>query len=1344
MADRPDAKTAVAAAPSLGPYLIRPLFVIATIIVVVTAIGQFGGRLLFANLERLEASINERLAPRSMELIGLRGDWRFFNPIVTAREVRAPGVALHDVRVELDIIESLARNRITLAAGDITSAQAVVVEVSPGTWRLAGSEPGELDFDWRNFLWQSDRLEVALELTVQALDARPSVLSVEGSLRNFGGRHRGRVRLAAVPAGSATCTNCGLAAEYAIDEVVPWLRERSGRASLAVDNLRLDDSIARLLRVDGLVIGDLDAELRLDVDRLHGPLHLRDSWVRLPGGARTSIAAEAQGWLIDDGSSARVGVSGLALAAGETRLVLSDVLANYDRGEGLALTLPGFSAEALTGLVNSMLPADSKAVLWAQRLNLRGRFEDVYASFRGQRGLGYRAAFNDVYVKNFRGIPAMERISGTLEGGQGFLHMDLASVDTDVTFPELFRDTRHYESMTGELLMVFQPDYYGLRGTELDFREADMGFTGGFSLMSTQPEGENQMLLDLASDVPRYAILSAYVPTTLPADLLDWLGQAGLESDLGGLRLTMHGPLREELSTMVRSYRLRANLDAADLQYHPDWPRLENGRGQLLMSHERLRGWFDSASVSELRLAEASLAMPTGGSLIDLAGNMSFDMGAGLDFIRGTPLADSLDFIEPDWRGAGPVRFAAEMRLPIGERARAAAELDPNIRVTLRGELGGVDLALPETGLEFSSLIGPLRYAYPYEVTSRGLAGKLFDSPVDIRVTSTSLAERTATPEFAHCDIRFDLFGEMPTNDLWRLLEIDGDPVASGIFDYDARYTVSTRPDVVPTLVADTDLGGVTVTLPAPLGKGPSAPNPSRVAVRFGETDQLVRLEYGESVNAHFVTRDGSIAGGNLRLGGGAADGWQGEPLPVRVDGSLPSADVVEWSGGDGNSALPPYAIDAVEVAEVRIGDTVIPDVRLTGTSDAQRFELAFESDRARGRLTSEGDAVPLLSLAYFNYITPPGEDDSEADPITPEMMDQLQDLRVDASRIEIDGENYGAWALEIERTAEGVAFRDLAGEIKHLQLVSAEGFSWRRADNRTLFNGDVAATDLGDVLEAWDYPRSVESKQMLTEAHLSWPGSPLNFDLLASSGQASFEVNEGRFLDVGTGGGTGALRLVSLMNLSAVTKRMSFDFKDVFGRGIAFDELSSSVRLDEGVIDFVEPLHLDGTSGDFKVNGRVDMVAGVLDNEMVVTLPVNKSLPWLGAYLAIANPLVGIGVLVGERILRKPIEGLSSAKYQIGGSFEAPELALVGVFDDRLQEYQAPPENVPEVPADIDLLDGEPEPDDEPSVPGGAVGELGAVGGVDGDVDADASDEASDEQVAPVGRSDGDPSGDR
>ena len=54
--------------------------------------------------------------------------------------------------------------------------------------------------------------------------------------------------------------------------------------------------------------------------------------------------------------------------------------------------------------------------------------------------------------------------------------------------------------------------------------------------------------------------------------------------------------------------------------------------------------------------------------------------------------------------------------------------------------------------------------------------------------------------------------------------------------------------------------------------------------------------------------------------------------------------------------------------------------------------------------------------------------------------------------------------------------------------------------------------------------------------------------------------------------------------------------------------------------------------------------------------------------YLALANPVAGLGVVIGEQILRKPIEQFSSAKFKIEGTFEDPSVKFQSLWDTEIE----------------------------------------------------------------------------
>ena len=113
----------------------------------------------------------------------------------------------------------------------------------------------------------------------------------------------------------------------------------------------------------------------------------------------------------------------------------------------------------------------------------------------------------------------------------------------------------------------------------------------------------------------------------------------------------------------------------------------------------------------------------------------------------------------------------------------------------------------------------------------------------------------------------------------------------------------------------------------------------------------------------------------------------------------------------------------------------------------------------------------------------------------------------------------------------------------------------------------------------------------------------------------------------------------------------------------MSFNRIHAGLNFRSGIVEFSEPLYVEGNGLLFRVNGTVDLTDGRLDNELVVTLPVSDSLPWYAAYIAIANPAAGVGVLLGRRIFGTQIENLSSGKYQISGTLKDPQAEFVSIF---------------------------------------------------------------------------------
>ena len=271
-----------------------------------------------------------------------------------------------------------------------------------------------------------------------------------------------------------------------------------------------------------------------------------------------------------------------------------------------------------------------------------------------------------------------------------------------------------------------------------------------------------------------------------------------------------------------------------------------------------------------------------------------------------------------------------------------------------------------------------------------------------------------------------------------------------------------------------------------------------------------------------------------------------------------------------------------------------------------------------------------------------------------------LPEAKVSVDRLLLGDEEFGAWRFQISPSEDTVDFLNFAADVKGVHIAN-ELLSWNLEDNLSSFSGVVKLDDLEQTLPKWGYAANLQTDVAGLDVDATWTGSPANVNLLNLDGTVRLRAEEGRFLEVTPGQG---VKILSLVNFSKIAKRISFDFSDVGGKGISFDELDANVSLKDGHLNFLERMNVESSSGNFQFAGNVDLNKGLLDNEMVVTLPVSNSLPWYGVYLALANPLAGLGVLLGERVLRKPIQQFSTAKFSVKGTLDDPDVKFVSLWD--------------------------------------------------------------------------------
>lgn len=1215
---------------------------ILTLGMLVVALFQVTGRVAVALLDDLEPAVNQVLSDRGVRVAGLRGDWRMLNPVVHIERLTLPAGYVDGVVVEIDVVETVLRGALLARRLAIADLDLELVKPAGASWRLAGAgDP--VDFDLLPLLRHSDQLEVAGTLRFSRPDFETAAIDVDYLGANRGGEHRHALKLRNR---SASCRNgCALDVDYHGQEALWPLRPQQAALNATSSGFRLPRTV---LGISPLEITELEARWRIRGDSSGGTLRLHAAQFDMPGDV--TLATRLRGAVGGRLGRYRGAIDTWEVTREDEVWVLPEVSIRGD-ASGVSVWLPSLDLGRAGEFLRRALSAVGPAERWLGGLNIGGNAHNVRAryGFDGS-GLAYALTLDALAMDGFKGVPMVRGAAGELIGYGRGLQFNLNAQGLDLAFPEIFTGEWRLPYAQGSVQAWFSPDYFGIRGRNLRGEALGSRAAGGFA-MSRPPDREGQRLLLLIS-TDRMGIAEAqqFIPYRLPEGLKRWLEEAPRAGTLYSARLAYQGQFQEEPGELARRLALTSRIRDGRFRYQAEWPEVSSLDGALLVSGSLVEVDVARATSAGARMGNSRVRVLDNAAVVNLSLDAETDGTALLDFVRTSPLRNWLGFVESDWESAGPLRVSGDLSVPLGAD-------DRDLAVRLRADLEGVDLAMPGFRLALEDLEGAFRYRYPYFVDAAGLDGRLFGEPVSIGARTDS-DTTDADPDRVHLVFR----GRATPDDVWRTVAMADPGVAGGAFDFAADMGIAVTEGVASVLIVNSDLQGVTLDLPAGLGKGAEAAVPGEVRVTFEPELTVLDFDYREAAGWLHVDE-------RARRG---AIGFHGPPVApdlasshLVLTGRLDAFALEEVVPGDGGGMpLPlPVRLDGLQVDRIDVGDFALTDATLGGEIGPDAFEVRIDSTEVIGVVSQTGDELMELSFAEVNV--PADAADTEAgDPLTPDVMAELPAAEVWIDRLRLGGDEYGVWRFTLQPGDGALRVANLRADVRGLTVRAAEPLVWRGDSDETRFVGAIDGGNLAEVLPRWGYAPSIETDSAVLEGDFAWAGSPLAVDLLKLRGTGSAVAAEGRFLDVESGAAGGAQRIFSLLNFTAIAKRMALNFGDVFGRGISFDEISAEIALNEGLLEFTEPMEVEGTGSSFRVTGSVNLDTGALDNEMIVTLPVSQSLPWYAAYVALANPLAGVGLLVGERVFRKPLEQFSSARYRIGGTLEDPDVKFVSVFD--------------------------------------------------------------------------------
>jgi uncharacterized protein (TIGR02099 family) len=892
-------------------------------------------------------------------------------------------------------------------------------------------------------------------------------------------------------------------------------------------------------------------------------------------------------------------------------------------------------------------------------------------------------AFTGLGIDPVGKLPGVSGLRGELRGDAEAFALQLPAQATTLQFPQSLRQPLALTSLSGTL--AFWPDNgdWHIGVDTLDF--AGAGYAGDARGEITLPAQGGSPFLDMYADLDHIDLQAAktYLPiNALPPATVSWMNNALVEGSIDGAQLLVRGSLADwPFRHNEGRFEARAPIKGLLFDYGKGWPRGEGIDLVASFVDNGLSAEATAGRVLGVKVEHAAAQLPDfADPLLDLSVQGSGSGASLMEFVRKSPIgaaqADTLAKLSLG--GTGLVDF--HLVLPLAR---------PNEgQVSGTAQLNDADLAAPEWNIKLDKISGPLHF------DGRGMQSGPLDAifrgqPSKLQVAIAGGNADPGTTFSAQLNGRYELAELVQDYPTLKWLV----PLADGRSDFTLGFAIAHAADggaLKQTLSVDSPLTGMTLNLPVPLKKAAPETLPLHLTLGLPAGGGDMQLSLGQVVRARFRLPDGAQKplAATLFLGSEMPSDLPSQGLRIR--GHTDQLDVTGWvqhvaAGGSGDgpslesidvgatqAALFGYPFGAMQIKARPLADAISVDVTaptLSGnfnvpTRDinkrgitARLQKLYWPKDTtsvdANGRPNANAAAAGSASPAAAASVAQP--DAAAANPantgINPAALPPfhlwLADLRLGDAKL-------GEARLETWPTANGLHIEQLRALSSRVQINASGDWSGSASDSHTQMKIGFAAEDLGGMLGAFGFEGLVNGGKTTDELDASWPGAPSALSLANMDGTLQVHVSDGRIPEVSS---PGAGRLLGLASLAELPRRMTLDFGDVFGKGLAFDSMAGDFQLSSGVAT-TSNFKIHSSAAEISITGRTDLRAKKFDQEIVVVPHAGNSLPIVGA--VVGGPIGAAAGFAVQGLLGRGLNRAVGARYKITGKWDKPVMTLL------------------------------------------------------------------------------------
>ena len=887
------------------------------------------------------------------------------------------------------------------------------------------------------------------------------------------------------------------------------------------------------------------------------------------------------------------------------------------------------------------------------KLQPAGDLEALTIQYSDKKGL-IELAFNlkEGVLLAWQDYPGVTNLTTQFEWNKGVAHLRLDSHDLTLYTKPWLEDSLFFDVVSGDVTINYGEEIWQIDSRELHVWNEDLAIQLDGEVKKT---ADGKIINDLKIALDNIAInqWKKYVPRqSFHPDFVTWSDKAFVAGKISSGEIILKGELAAfPYEQEPEKGQFNMHLHALDVQLHygPGWPDLTGltgtitgtGNDLVIKTKQGKTAGFDFIDVTTV-ITHLTEKKP----ILRLEGEVTGTTAKALQFLKDSPLKERFGAVADSAIAKGKSNISLQLMVPLANVDKTSVEGYVSFKNSqLKYK------ASPEIGL--TDVNGKL-YFNEKGVHAKSILARAFNEAVTIDVKPNGdKAIISASSHINVAKLKTIWLGKVPQ-------------YITGRTAYKLDLVVVEKE--LGKFYLDVDLSsnlkGLTLDLPAPLGKKPSQVKPLNITIQNSNNNLIYTAKYADILNVIAKPKD-KLWQGEIWFGKGKAT------LPkngIKISGQLKDISIDNWLSWaeqqQGSKSAFINSIDDISLSFTNLTgfEQQVPSLNIASQKDAGGWRTHLNSPQIKGYVylpdDLSGSAVIQADLERLAITLPK----KSADKVSKNKKSSLWpsvDFSIDT--LLLDNKPLGKLILTATKTNKAwmINSAQLSSNIFTLSILQGE---WQKHDTseKTELTLQLESDDLDMLLANFDYQQAIDAEKVFVKAKIAWPSEPLDFDIAKLAGTMKMDIGKGTLQDIEPGA---AGRIFGLMSIAALPRRLSLDFSDLFGKGFTFDSITGDFKFKSGLA-LTDNFMLKSASAEIIITGVTDLVNQQYDQIVTVTPNVSSTLPLAGA---VAGGPIGLGVgtaillvdKLTDKLFDKNIINVISYKYDLTGPWDDPAVKI-------------------------------------------------------------------------------------